>query len=166
MDVKIDISQDTKMYVSETAPQVLAIGASRHQLYRVVGFGPVPESEFVMGLWRVVPHSVPPSIAKKRIDLVYAYGIQINGYVVIHEPSIREAPKPPAQPRPESDFKVNPIISNTESSAVVGTAAIGLAAVAAVAFAVIFQAILSDPSYIIVCGPENVWIEVLNDYDA
>ena len=106
MDVKIDLSHDTKFVVSETAPKVLAIGASRRHVFRVVGFGPVPESEFVMGLWRVVPHSTPPLIAKKRIDLVHAYGIQINGYVVIHEPSIREAPKPPAPPPTQSDFRV------------------------------------------------------------
>jgi hypothetical protein len=161
MDVKLDLSRDTKFLVSETAPKVLEIGRLRRQVYRVVGFGPVPESEFLMGLSRVVPHSKPPEIMKPRVDWVWAHNVQINGYVVIHEPSIREAPKPIAPPRPQSDVEVKPIISNTDASAIVGTLAVGLAAVAFV----IFQAVLADPSYIIVCGPENVWIEVLNDYE-
>jgi len=161
MDVKLDLSRDTKFFVSETAPKVLEIGRLRRQVYRVVGFGPVPESEFLMGLSRVVPHSKPPEIMKPRVDWVWAHNVQINGCVVIHEPSIREAPKPPAPPRPPSDFKVKPIISNTDTSALVGALAIGLAAAAFV----MFQVILSDPSYIIVCGPENVWIEVLNDFE-
>ena len=164
MDTKLDLSRDTKMFVSETAPRVLAIGKSRHHAFRVVGFGPVPESEFLMGLCRVVPHSEPPLVAKKRIDLVYAYGVQINGYVVIHEPSIREAPQPPAPPpppRPQSDSKTKPIISNTDTSLIVGGIAIAMAVVGSI----FIQAILSDPSYIIVCGPENVWIEVCNDYE-
>lgn len=161
MDTKLDLSRDTKMFVSETAPRVLAIGESRHYAFRVVGFGPVPDSEFAMGLWRVVPHSTPPLIAKKRIDLVYAYGIQINGYVVIHEPSIREAPRPPAPARLQQGVKVEPIISNTDALTVVG----GIAMVMAVVGSIFVQAILSDPSYIIVCGSENVWIEVLNDFE-
>ena len=161
MKTQIDITRTTKFVLSSTAAEIVALGATKHHIFRVVGFGPVPEKPFLIGLLRVVPHSEPPIIAKKRIDLIQAAGYEIKGYVVIHEPEIVE-PQPVVAPPPEKqDFKVpsaTPIIS---IEAVAGTLLMGMAAIGSL----FISAMLADPSIVVVCGPENVWIEVMNYYD-
>jgi hypothetical protein len=156
METKIDIARDTKFVVSSTAAEIIALGAKKHHIFRVVGFGPIPDSPFLMGLWRVEPHSEPPIIAKQRIDLIRAAGYEIKGYVVIHEPKIVEPAPVVAQPQKKDNAA--PIISTVDFS---GVLVMGLVLIGSL----FISAILSDPSIVVVCGPENVWIEVVNYYE-
>lgn len=163
MNINIDLTHDTKLIDSTIAANIIALGASRHYYFRVVGSGPVPTTSFLKGLWRVVPHSEPPLVIKPRVDLIRSGGFEIKGYVVIHEPSIAE-PEPIIAPPPQRvrpDSKTQPIISTDAVGEILAAGLAGGLALAVTFFAAAFV----DPSFVVVCGPENVWIEVMNDYE-